>query len=106
MNQDIKAQWLKALRSGKYQQGFKYLRSDETHYCPLGVLCDIVDPSGWHVVGVIDPHYFHNETTNCLGREVFAQARLYDVDAHNVMAMNDGKRYAFSAIAQWIEENV
>lgn len=50
MNADIKAKWLEALRSGKYAQGRKYLRrinDDGDRFCCLGVLCDIIKPSGW-----------------------------------------------------------
>jgi hypothetical protein len=40
MNQRIKAQWVDALTSGKYQQSAGHLRSGQT-YCCLGVLCDL-----------------------------------------------------------------
>src|SRR5262245_39316984 len=40
MNPEVKALWLKALRSGKYQQTREKLR-DENGYCCLGVLCDL-----------------------------------------------------------------
>ncbi len=46
MNPNLKAQWLKALRSGEYRQGEFRLR-DGGQYCCLGVLCDIIDPDGW-----------------------------------------------------------
>ena len=39
MNQEIVAIWVRALRSGEYQQGFKQLRADVegNTYCVLGV---------------------------------------------------------------------
>lgn len=45
MNKRIKAKWLKALRSGKYQQGQDQLRgidptTAEYEHCCLGVLAD------------------------------------------------------------------
>lgn len=40
MNNEIKEKWVKALRSGEYQQGFGYLQK-EGHYCVIGVLCAI-----------------------------------------------------------------
>lgn len=40
MNAEIKQQWLAALRSGEYQQGYKQLRSWD-YFCCLGVLCDL-----------------------------------------------------------------
>lgn len=40
MDKKIKARWVKALRSGRYQQGTGQLRSGE-NFCCLGVLCDL-----------------------------------------------------------------
>jgi hypothetical protein len=51
MREDIKKRWIEALRSGKYKQGKKRLKSLGGYYCCLGVLCDIVkDNLGieWH----------------------------------------------------------
>lgn len=45
MNQEVKAKWLEALRSGNYVQGREELRprhySGGYAYCCLGVLCDV-----------------------------------------------------------------
>lgn len=40
MNKRIKTKWLKALRSGEYQQGKDALREGDK-FCCLGVLCDL-----------------------------------------------------------------
>lgn len=40
MNAKVKRWWLKALRSGKYNQGRCFLRLNGD-YCCLGVLCDV-----------------------------------------------------------------
>ena len=42
MNSEVKAKWIKALRSGEYEQGQLALRVDNK-YCCLGVLCDLYD---------------------------------------------------------------
>lgn len=39
--------WHDALLSGKYYQGSGELRSSESHFCCLGVLCDVLEPSRW-----------------------------------------------------------
>jgi len=44
---DAEKQLVTALRSGKYLQGFNVLRSDETHFCCLGVACNIFIPEKW-----------------------------------------------------------
>jgi hypothetical protein len=41
MNPEVKAKWIKALRSGEYEQGRGHLRSISNCFCCLGVLCDI-----------------------------------------------------------------
>ena len=41
MNKEIKTKWLKALRSGDYEQGRYRLKSKDNKFCCLGVLCDI-----------------------------------------------------------------
>jgi len=40
MNPEVKQKWIDALRSDKYEQGSRKLRS-VTGYCCLGVLCDL-----------------------------------------------------------------
>lgn len=52
MNPEVKAQWVKALRSGEYQQGIGQLREAD-RFCCLGVLCDLFAKQGggeWEVV--------------------------------------------------------
>lgn len=47
MNTEVKARWLKALRSGDYQQGKGALHIQDKHaYCCLGVLCDLAVGAG------------------------------------------------------------
>lgn len=47
MKKELKEEWVKALRSGKYKQGREMLRKNvngEDYYCCLGVLADICGP--------------------------------------------------------------
>jgi hypothetical protein len=46
MNTEIKARWLEALRSGRYQQGVGRLKNTEGQMCCLGVLCDLATKEG------------------------------------------------------------
>jgi hypothetical protein len=41
MNQEIKAKWIAALRSGEYKQGRGHLKGAQDDFCCLGVLCDL-----------------------------------------------------------------
>ena len=43
MNKEIAKKWVEALRSGEYEQGRRALRSGDSKYCCLGVLCKIVE---------------------------------------------------------------
>lgn len=59
MNEEIKAQWVAALRSGEYVQGKSTLHSvDENgnaQFCCLGVLCDLAVKAGGVVEEVDTP---------------------------------------------------
>ena len=116
MNQEIKAKWLDALRSGKYEQGTGALRNrfleDEfaptPHfaYCCLGVLCDVMEPTGW------DGTVFHSfadlppdEITLKAGLGKRESFRDRETVVSILARMNDNGT-PFSEIADWIEENL
>src|SRR5690606_7791757 len=46
MNNEVKQEWVKRLRSGQYKQGRNSLRQGDS-YCCLGVLCDLYSPQLW-----------------------------------------------------------
>ncbi len=57
MNQEIKKQWVAALRSGAYEQTDGYLHNPATEsFCCLGVLCDLyaleIEGGKWVEIGV------------------------------------------------------
>lgn len=45
MNKEVRAKWISALRSGKYEQGYHYLNAYDK-FCCLGVLCEIAVEEG------------------------------------------------------------
>jgi hypothetical protein len=47
MNPEIKAKWVAALRSGRYEQGQHRLKSETGEYCCLGVLCSVIKAKKW-----------------------------------------------------------
>jgi hypothetical protein len=49
MDKQTKKDWIKALRSGEYPQGYGKLHSSEGKFCCLGVLCDIALDSWWEL---------------------------------------------------------
>lgn len=138
MNTEIKKKWVTALRSGKYPQGSRgQLRKDiltdgvdVSHFCCLGVLCDLAveegiisDPEFHEVDGTGYEYVYGDEADSSwsyLPRSVFTWAGLpssnprvtvqgeknYSLSALNDGNLDTGKRYTFDQIADLIEEQL
>jgi hypothetical protein len=109
---EIREKWVKALRSGKYQQGQRYLkqRLDEktVAFCCLGVLCDILDvPSQ---MGTLSSTVFEYDQifNQILPPHVIKKAGLRSAEGHygkngsSLSILND-TGYDFDCIANIIE---
>jgi hypothetical protein len=112
VNAEIKAQWLAALRSGEYAQGYGHLRTDD-EFCCLGVLCELhrkaTDGNAW-----IDERY--EGAFEVLPRVVVEWAGLQDsspeicTTGYELAVYNDGNSHvdlsphSFTEIADLIEE--
>lgn len=107
MDNDIKTKWIAALKSGNYKQGSGTLRSDKNEFCCLGVLCDVVDPSGWcHLDKDTPDLYYHLGTTGTLSQEM---KRTYGLSSTNVgilIDLNDNQKLSFTEIAEYIEKEL
>lgn len=123
MDAVIRKQWVDALISGEYEQVTDgYLRQGDK-FCALGVLADVLD-LGWEVTG-----HMHNYAevykvltpvpVNMGNGEVsfyFASSTLPDpvraeigLDAgfqSTITQFNDGFKWDFDSIADWIDENL
>jgi hypothetical protein len=85
-----KRKWLKALRSGEYQQGRGKLYESENVMCCIGV-----------GAAVLDNDVSRNNTFDCaeiIGLDEEARERLVE--------MNDKKNWSFERIATWIEKHL
>lgn len=96
MDEQIKKQWVEALRSGKYKQGKKCLRSESDTYCCLGVLCDIKQKDIWK---------------NAISFESMPRANILDwakLDVNTAinLAKKNDNGASFEEIADWIETNL
>lgn len=58
MKPEVKAQWIEALRSGKYEQGIGRLKDYDGKYCCLGVLCDLSGLGTWMENSFSDPAFY------------------------------------------------
>lgn len=105
MTPELKARWIKALRSGEYEQVSSYLKvgpnaGEETGYCCLGVLLDIA--------GDEDDKAHHNFADDyslaCLSSAFGAEHGLSKTAATELADMNDSQGLDFDEIADWIEE--
>lgn len=102
MDAKIKAKWVAALRSGDYKQTTNKLRSSQG-FCCLGVLCDIIDPTGWkqytQVNGVMQ---FRNEIDHL---PVSVVEEVGEFLQSPLIRMNDSGK-PFDQIADYIEKNL
>lgn len=118
MDPELKAKWLEALRSGKYEQGIRVLKTKEGKFCCLGVLCDISgkgsfieDLGDYDIIGGPILH------ANCTGDVVLENIAGLQINPKDetkgftLTRMNDGcmpdtdsKRFSFAEIAEYIEK--
>lgn len=105
MNPEIKSDWVKALRSGKYKQGRGLLRNDNDGYCCLGVLCDLhskVYNVDWKPYEAIYG-FQYDGCGGGLPESVAIWSNLPVSAKHNLTDMNDFSGANFEAIADYIE---
>jgi hypothetical protein len=107
-----KEKWIAALESGKYEQGRDRLRRNDDTFCCLGVLCDIVNVSGWFKD---DDGDWQHGTPGLAGfatltPEVRQVAGISDTEAlrdhEGELARKNDCGQPFTEIAQWIRENM
>ena len=98
MKKSIKKLWLKALRSGGYEQGKGQLRNDNK-YCCLGVLAD-VQGFRWKRR---QQHFLDGGDAMLLQPECLAG--MDDKTQHFLASLND-RGWKFKTIANWIEKNL
>lgn len=105
----FKKQWLKALRSGEYEQGRHELKRTDNTYCCLGVAGEIVGCSNKHL---LRKSVFPMKTTSAIIQKV-PEILRGSVDVNPVVGkltkMNDeygfkGHTNSFNKIAAWIEK--
>lgn len=108
MPPNLKAAWVEALRSGAYKQATCVLYDRwDSGFCCLGVLCDVIDPTGWDptVIGVyhavIDGEDVRMHDT--LDERVQAALGMPEDAVIELMRLNDEEEASFDEIADVIE---
>lgn len=109
MNKEIAKEWVDALRSGDYAQGFYQLRSIEDKYDPIGVLCEMAASVGVcerKEHGGKDRVFYgwsYDGLATRLPRAVEEWSGLGYWAANRIITMNDHKA-KFPDIANYIED--
>lgn len=115
MKARIKKKWLKALRSGEYEQGQSQLRDTKNQFCCLGVLCNLHAQEHPEIAAQQRKPGLYMGALYYLPDEVAKWAGLRDLGGdegpeeghiqHTLARMNDQDK-TFLAIAKYIEENL
>jgi len=129
MNKKWKKKWVKALRSGDYEQCTGKLHKAGDGFCCLGVLCDIVGAGRWkkkdrdsiypknHQKPIPVKEMFYvgedSESSEVLPAFIFEEVGLDNSnpyvqtngDGDTLSELNDGG-YNFNSIADFIEESL
>lgn len=123
MIKEYKDKWLKALRSGKYNQAKNRLRCNQG-FCCLGVLMNTYDSNGWVEADNGDMYHksnkyghpdvmfvgdeLHGETSQDseLTCQTLMAFGISDDEQCHLIKMNDTKGNNFNEIADWIEESL
>lgn len=107
MDKEVKARWLEALRSGKFEQGLGRFKTSNGKYCCLGVLCAVEKPAGWDEAR---RHFFDMGSTEySLGTIPYTQRnrwQISDEEHDHLVEMNDFEEKSFNEIADYIERNL
>ena len=114
---EIKEAWLKALRSGEYEQCRKFWRSRSgaPTYCCLGLLLsinetEITDASARKLSASLLGSEILHEDQNWINRSSEEIKEDEQNDSYSVMQklinMNDNEGKNFTEIADWVEKNL
>jgi hypothetical protein len=111
MQKTIKKQWVKALRSGKYEQAQERLLDDNGKMCCLGVLCDIAFDGEWDKefgAWVMFPDDENLDRTDGgeLPMSMLDSIGMDLNDQEKLITLNDEDGFTFAQIADYIEANL
>lgn len=97
MDAKLKADWVKALRSGEYRQARRTLRSGRG-YCCLGVLC--------RVANIPIARNGQTVSASCGGDYAPIATIVGGESMNHLMTLNDNLGKSFPEIADYIEKNL
>lgn len=109
-----RAEFVKALRSGKYEQGKGRLRTKDDKFCCLGVACDVMgtewklsdegyQDSYFNMMPPEAKNYFGMATYGDFDKEKFLITDNVGIKQYALWSLNDMHNYNFNQIADIIE---
>jgi len=102
----FKNKWIKALRSGEYEQDRGHLQTNDG-YCCLGVACRIMHPKMNLNFGDISEYNFgKKKLENIKVPKLLKTYSEKNPVTEILINLNDEKNYSFKKIATWIEKNL
>jgi hypothetical protein len=111
MNEEIKKQWVAALRSGAYKQGTGRLHDTyrgEDRFCCLGVLCDLAAREGVVNVRSSGPDILYDDEADVLPQSVMDWSGVESEDGRlttclPALALMNDQGTTFAQLADEIE---
>ena len=119
LDRKTKKAWVKALRSGKYKQGFNALKrthEEKAVYCCLGVLCNIKGVR-WRNSGTKSSFTLENTlypymNNKCVGNRTDESGLInssfcdLSVETQKLLALKNDDGWSFNDIADYIERRL
>jgi hypothetical protein len=102
MRVDVQLQWVKALRSGEYLQGKRYLKREGKHCC-LGVLCDVLKLRETSSAIAQEFHFGGEVSNQLLPNKLVDILKLTAKEQAELVYLNDTVEAKFEEIATFIE---
>lgn len=108
MMSELKAKWIKTLRSGEYKQGTGKLKDETLNtFCCLGVLCEVAGlKSGINTCGSVYYDYEGDSESIKLPSNFCEEMEISNDLQSELISMNDTDKNSFAEIADYIEDNV
>jgi hypothetical protein len=110
MKKKLKKQWIKALKSGDYTQGYGQLCDiDNNTHCCLGVLCEVAILEKHNIKRTKEGFYSLNKQDsvyNRLNDAMLSHFSLAKEDQGFLIILNDERKRSFKKIAKWIEKHL
>jgi hypothetical protein len=118
MDPEAKELWIEALRSGKFKQGKRALKTYDGAFCCLGVLCEVTGngyyehttndtgAAAFGIVSKVFPDSDHLTTAMSLPAELQDILGVDKTADAFLQSCNDDYDWTFAQIADWIEENL